>query len=149
VIRPVRDGDCDYVAAHMRQADRDEITASGVPDPLTALVFSVATSTLVWCATVDKRPACVFGVGTVSILGGIGSPWLLGTDDISRNPGAFIKHSRLYIRGMLDAYPHLTNHVDARNTRAVRWLRRAGFTVGEPEPHGPFALPFHPFEMRA
>ena len=149
LIRELQDGDCEYLAAHLRQADRDEIDACGVEDPLAALCFCAATSTQSWVGTVNGRVACVFGVGAISILGGIGSPWMLGTDDITRHPGAFIKHSLPYIRAMLAAYPRLENHVDARNTKAVRWLKRAGFTLHEPVPYGPKGMLFHPFEMRA
>lgn len=148
-VRPVQDGDIEHLAARMRQADRDEIAACGRPDPVVALRRCVALSDLLWTATTNDEVACMFGVGPLSLLGGVGTPWMLGTDLITQHPGAFIRHSRPYIAVMLAAYPHLHNYVDARNTRAIRWLKRAGFTVASPVPYGPNKMPFHPFEMKA
>jgi len=148
-FEPVTAADIEELVANMRQADRDEIAASGTPDPEEAITFSCASSS--WCRAVrfDGKLACIFGVGCVSLLTGTGAPWLLGTDVITKNQRAFIKHSRPYIRRMLQTYPRLVNMVDARNTRAIRWLERMGFKLYGPTPTGVQGLPFHPFEMRA
>lgn len=148
-MRALEPGDLETLAANMRQADRDEIAAAGIPDPLAALQSSAACSTECLTALFDGEVACVFGVGPISILLGIGAPWMLGSDQITRHPGAFITHARPYILRMLQAYPHLFNFVDARNSKAIRWLKRVGFTLHDPVPHGPLGMPFHPFEMKA
>lgn len=149
VVRPVAEGDIEELAANIRPADLAECIASGYDDPLIALRHSCAWSTKSWTGTADGRVGCVMGVGPVSLLGGIGSPWLLGTAEIEKNAGAFIRRTMPYIQLMLKAYPHLVNHVDARNTRSVRWLKRVGFTMHAPVPYGPYQMPFHPFEMKA
>ncbi len=149
LIRAVEPGDIEHVAEYMRQADRDEIEATGVPDPVEALSRSVKDSVLSWTGCVDGEPACVFGVVPISMLCGIGSPWLLGTNLIPKNAGAFIRHSTPYIHGMLREFPHLFNFVDVRNRKAIAWLKRSGFVLHEAVPYGPFGLLFHPFEMRA
>ena len=133
----------------MRPADIAECEASGHPNLLWTVKMSITMSSHCWTATVDGEVACIFGVGAVSLLGGQGCPWLLGTDHIDRNARVFIRRSVPYIHKMLEAYPHLLNFVDARNVRSIRWLRQVGFTVHDPVPHGPFHLPFHPFERRA
>lgn len=142
-------GDVEHVAARMRQADLDEIAATGVPDPVEALTRSIKDSVLCWTGCADGEPGCIFGVAPVSMLCGIGSPWLLGTELIPKNAGAFIRHSTPYIHGMLREFPHLFNFVDVRNRKAIAWLKRSGFVLSEATPYGPFGLPFHPFEMRA
>lgn len=148
VVRPVEPGDIEILAANMRQADIDEVGACG-HSPIEALEYSVKASMHCWTATGDGELACMFGVTPISMLGGIGCPWMLGTELITQNAGAFIRHSRSYIQEMLQAYPHLFNFVDARNAKAIRWLKRAGFTLHDPVPHGPYGMLFHPFEMKA
>lgn len=146
---PVTEGDIAELVANMRQQDRDELDAAGADDPEQAVVYSCAGSRFCWTARFDGKLACVFGVGTVSHLAGIGAPWLLGTDEIRRHQRAFIKHSRPYIEKMLKVYPELYNMVDARNSRAIRWLKRMGFSLAEAQPLGPKNMPFHPFKMEA
>jgi hypothetical protein len=53
-----------------------------------------------------------------------------------------------YIRMMLEDNPRLVNRVHARNSVAVRWLQRVGFTLhpATPEQNGEM---FHTFEMSA
>lgn len=110
---------------------------------------TVGTSAPGYVAWASDKMICIFGVVPLSIVTGRGMPWLLGTDEMERHPGAVMRISSRYIRGMAATFSHLSNHVDARNTRSVKWLRRLGFTVHEPEPFGPYGAPFHRFEMGA
>lgn len=147
-IVPAEAGHIRPVAAAMRQADRDEVWASARSTPLRALKRSLAISPLAWAGLLDGAPVCLFGVGAVSLLSGIGSPWLLGTDAIEANAMRFLRRNRAMVGQMLAAFPVLANHVDARNHLSIRWLRWLGFTLAPAVPYGPFGLPFHPFEMR-
>ena len=72
---------------------------------------------------------------------------MVGTDAIDRHAFAFIKGSRSAIRTLFAQWGRLYNLVDARNTRAVRWLRFLGFTIEKPIPYGVENLPFHPFHL--
>lgn len=148
-MRPVRPGDAEELAPRLRQADLDEIEAASGRDPLTVLRMSVSMSTHSWAVEIDDKISVLMGVCPLSMVGGTGVPWLLGSPAIERNAGAFIKQTLVYIPLMLEAYPHLFNLVDARNSKAIRWLKRAGFTLYDPIAHGPSNLPFHPFEMKA
>lgn len=148
LVRSVEPGDAEDLAPRLRQADLDEIAAAGAPDPLKALRESAALSTSSWTVEIDDEVAVMMGVCPISMLNGIGSPWLLGSDAVTRHAGAFIKQTLVYIPLMLEAYPHLFNVVDVRNTKAIRWLKRAGFTLGDPITHGPHNMQFHPFEMK-
>ncbi len=49
----------------------------------------------------------------------------------------------------LRTYRVLRNHVDARNSQAIRWLGWLGFTLKPAVPYGVARLPFHPFERSA
>jgi hypothetical protein len=147
-LLPVTRAHIAALAANMRRQDRDELKAWGYPDERTALVESVSAS--VWCrtCTVDGEVAAITGLGK----GGsdespFGIPWLLGTDLVPRHARVLARHAREYIPAMLQVYPRLVNHVHARNTVAVAWLRRVGFQLREPHLHPVTGEPFHVFEM--
>ena len=86
------------------------------------------------------------GVGPLSLLGGEGCPWLLGSDLVARHALAFARRNRAMVASWLRTYPVLRNHVDARNFQAIRWLRWLGFEVKPAMPYGVRRLPFDPFE---
>lgn len=136
-----------YIAPRLRAADLAEIAASTPLTPAEALKFSMEGSVLVWTALADGRPICMFGVAGACTSAGVGSPWMLGTDEIRRHPFGQ-RHGKAVLAAMLRLFPHLENHVDVRNKAAVAWLRWLGFTIHPARPHGPFGRPFHPFEMR-
>jgi hypothetical protein len=146
-VRPVAPGDCEVLAANLRQQDQNELDAAGHTNHLRAIRDGVARSDWAHTATVDGQVACIFGVAP---LGGLldprGVPWMLGTDLVPQNRRALARLAPRYIREMLQAYPHLLNTVHARNTLAVRWLARAGFTLHAPHDHN--GEPFQLFEMR-
>lgn len=149
-VREVQEGDGDIVLADLRPADLDECHALlGPGTEREAVEKSLKESALSWTFTVDGRVAAVFGVTPVSLLGGQGMPWLVGTPLIDRHPGAFIRLNRPYIRKMLGICPHLVNVVDARNVKSIVWLKKMGFTLLPAQPMGAAGLPFHPFFMEA
>lgn len=148
LVRPMREGDAEDLAPRLRHADLLELEAAGAPNALQALSESFKRSTLSWSVEIDGELACMMGVCPLSMLCGLGSPWLLGSEAVARNAGAFIKQTKIYIPIMLQAYPHLFNFVDVRNRKSVAWLRRAGFKVHDPVRVGPAKMLFHPFEMR-
>jgi hypothetical protein len=151
VERPPEPGDVDALLADMRQADRDEVAAMfGAEHIREAIETGIARSTpACWTLTIDGQVLCVGGVAPVSLLGGEGAPWMLATRLFERNRGALIRVAPSYIARMLAAFPHLLNVVDARNTKAIAWLRRVGFTILDPIIVGAEGRPFHPFLMDA
>lgn len=139
----------DYLAAHLRQQDRDEIAAAGLGDLRQALQLSVRMSQWTHLARVNGRPAAVFGLGkTGTLLAPVGIPWLLGTDDVRRHARVLQRMARDYIPRMLGEYPHLMNAVHVRNTVSIAWLKRLGFTFSPPFQNPWTGEPFHFFEMR-
>jgi hypothetical protein len=134
---------------HVRQADRDEVLASSGLPMDQVLGKCVSLSDMSWAGLVDDEVACLFGVRGLSMLSIDGVPWLIGTGLIEAHAKPFLRRSRKVVQVMLDRYPHLANHVDVRNTKAKQWLAWLGFTLHEPVPHGPYQMPFHPFDMKA
>lgn len=149
LIRPTEPGDAALLIANLRASDLAECEAYGRPDIAAGIEASVRRSLLCWTGLVDGELAAILGVAPVNVLGGMGSPWMLGTPVLDRHQRVLVRSTPEYIARMLKAFPHLVNFVHARNTTSVRWLRRLGFTLHEAVPFGPLGEPFHPFEMRA
>lgn len=147
IVRGVRDGDVEAIAANLRTADVEEIHgSSGHRDCLAVMRQGAEASALLWTIEVDGEPAGLFGVTPAD---GIGVPWMLGTPALERAPKQLTKLGRAYVRLMNDKYATLLNYVDARSLKSVYWLARLGFTVQkETEPYGVFGLPFHRFGMK-
>jgi hypothetical protein len=149
-IRPFDPADIDAVAGNIREADRRELEAwTGCSDLLPDLMASIEMSDRVWTGVLEGQPACLFGVAPGSILGAVGTPWLVSTPAIDRHPIAFLRACQPALRRMQSDYYVLRNFVDVRNTRVKRWLTWLGFELQEPVPFGPWGLPFHPFEWRS
>lgn len=149
-VRLPRRSDINAMVENMRPLDRQEIQASSGDDIHEALRRALSISTYRYAAAVDGELAMLGGVTTVSLLGGVGSPWLLGTTLLDRVPGALTRGCMGYLEGAKKQFPILVNYVDARNVKAIRWLKRLGFTISDsPVPYGPKGLPFYKFELRS
>lgn len=130
----------------IREADRREVMAASGRIPEAALQESVWGATESWAAMLNERPIAIFGVGPINILNGIGSPWMLGADELVSHSFYVVRMSRPYVERMHRTYPVLFNLVDERNTVSQRWLRWMGFRLYDPIPYGPFGVKFKPFE---
>lgn len=135
VTRPPRPADLEHVAANIRPMDRRECEEINQCDPLEGMRESVERSP--WSAAVISRDEliCIVGVAPHSndLLSGCGMPWLIGIDGIEAHPRAFAVLTGPVIRRMEQEYPRLSNVVHSENELSIRWLERAGFTLGEPE----------------
>lgn len=137
------------IAIHMRQADRDEVTASSGRSPFEALEYSLGRSVIARTVLVDGVPAGMFGCGDLSVLTKAGAPWLLGTDDLALAPLQFLRTSLDWRDKLFERYDVLRNLVDDRNAASIRWLKWLGFQFSEPIPVGRAGVPFRLFELRA
>lgn len=139
------------IAANVREADRLELLASSGTDPLTAMRRGLETTPETLTGLYDGEPACMFGVWPFSALGGMGAAWMIGSRVLDR-PGAqraLLRLSAPVVEYWSEHYPSLIyNFVDARNTRAIRWLRWLGFQFADPIPYGVDKVPFLPFYMK-
>lgn len=140
--RPPSGDDIVQVAKSMRLADVMEVAASSGLNPLEALIESVEDSTMAFTAVIDGKPAAIFGLihqGMSAVI------WMLGTDDLTKDRRLFTAETRRIMDGWADLYGVLHNFVDDENVDAQRWLRKAGFTLGEPVTYGVAQLPFRYF----
>lgn len=131
------------ILAGIREADRDELFALYRQTPAEVLGASFRLSQMAWTGLVDGVPVCMFGV--VKVDGDVGRPWMIGTADLDRYAMIFLRRCREQVEAMQRSFTHLENFVDVRNQKAIDWLRWLGFSFSEPEPMGPFSLPFYRF----
>ncbi|MEZ2409834.1 hypothetical protein AB6806_23870 [Bosea sp. RCC_152_1] len=136
-FRPAVTGDAYWVNRHLREADRQETIALGL-EPLAAILMSLRAGPSWVCVDDAGFPFALFGQGDAS-------PWMVGTDDIETNWRWFLRNTPEVIRLVQGDHPLISNAVDARNTRHVRWLAWAGFTLDRPitSPQGLEFIPFH------
>lgn len=117
------------IANRMRDIDRLECSIFG-RTPKQALRLSLASAAVAWTAKIDGRAEAMFGAAAVSSLEGIGSPWLLMTDDAVRHARALVVMGRRYSDQLHVLFARLENRVHADNEVAIRWLSRLGYTIG-------------------
>jgi hypothetical protein len=128
------------LSRRLREADRRELEACGV-DYLEALLQGVRDGPS-WTIIGDLgRVVALFGCSAS------GAPWLLATDDLETHWRWFLRNSQEIVRLMQGDHPIITNAVDTRNDRHVRWLRWAGFDLG-PIRTTPSGVPFQLFARR-
>ena len=138
------------IVPYLRQADVDEITAASGGSPKVAVAYSIVASRPGWAVELDGKPIVLFGAspalkkieGEYTV---IGSPWLVGTDEIEKYPVHFFRVSKDLIGVMKARYSHLENWTDERNTLSLRWLEWAGFVIEPAAPYGPYGKRFHRF----
>lgn len=75
-------------------------------------------------------------------------PWLLTTDAVCRHPMLFYRASKVIVREIREAYPMLVQAIHKDHLSALSWIRRLGFTVGEPVPFGQRGELFCPVVLR-
>ena len=113
------------IAAHLRQADIDEINALNGLSPALAVAYSIAYSERGAAVSIDGVLSAVFGVAH-------GVIWLVATDEISKHPVAFFRVSRRIFNDICNGYSKLENWVDARHSLSLRWLKWLGFNISTP-----------------
>lgn len=135
-----------FIAANIRQADKDELWASHHFTPEQGILVARGMSLVSYAVSIDGCMFMAFGVAPLGYRRGV-SPWMLATDDIHRFPITFYRHTRNEVARMFEAYQYLENHVDSRNVLSIRWLKWCGFKMHPAEPFGVEQLPFHRFSL--
>ncbi|QCW21972.1 hypothetical protein JessAGP_042c [Caulobacter phage Jess A] len=146
-IRAATLGDAVWFSTRLREADRLEVEAACGKDVETALRHAVQASALAWVASKNGLPIVL--LGCADFTPGVGSPWLMATDEALRLGPALTALAKERVALVRKTWPKLLNYVDARNLVSVRWLKRIGFKIHETVPYGVNDEPFHPFSMGA
>ena len=125
---PATDEDIRAVAANMRAIEVEECRAFG-RSPEEALQRGRKAARICHAARLNGEPVAVYGLLVISLMGGVGSPWMLGTDEIGRHGRDLMRIARATVAEWQAVTPFLHNNVHAENAVSIRWLTRLGFTV--------------------
>jgi hypothetical protein len=116
--------DCSSLARVLRDADIAEVKASSGLSPGDALLRAYVLSHDCFTVEDSTGPVCMFGVVRDSKT--TGRIWLLGSDRMFLYRRQLLTEPRLWLDHWRQKYKVLTNFVDARNVRHVRWLEHMG-----------------------
>lgn len=146
-IRPARFEDCALVAAVVRPQDAEECLAASGKGVQEALESGFPFTEKAWTGFVDGEVIGMAGVSTHPHMPEVGVPWMMTSKLMDKVAMQFLRINRDKVDEMKEGHQLLKNYVDARNVKAIRWLKWLGFTILPAEPFGVAGLPFHPFEM--
>lgn len=145
IIRPATLRDVVDIVPRLRQSDIDECEAlAGKGSVLRMAVATVVGSVIAMTYVRDGKVTAMFGVAG-RLLDEEGSPWMFGTDDIVGR--SVVREGRRHVPMMLRLFKRLSNVVDTRNEKSIRWLKSLGFKFEKAVPVGPSGVLFYPFSM--
>lgn len=146
-VRPAVFEDCAAVAAVVRPEDEAECLAASGLSVREALERGFPFTTVAYTGYVDDQIVGMAGVSHIPEKPEIGIPWMMTSKLMDKVAGQFLRVNRDRLDEMKEGHQLLVNYVDARNVKAIRWLKWLGFYIFEAEPYGVSGLPFHRFEM--
>jgi hypothetical protein len=114
----------------MRAADVEEVRAFG-RTPKGALRLGLRASVDCMTVLIDGKPEAIMGLTPKNLLEGEGTPWMLGTDEVYGHPRAWLTLMPRMLERWCDSTRTLTNLIGKKNARAIRLLRRLGFSIGK------------------
>lgn len=145
-----------HVARHLCAADKREVRVSTGGSEEYAVMESYWVSRECYSARLYTPLASaflLFGVADDPVVPGLGSVWLLSTQEIRQAWLPVLRQTKLYLPLLTQRYPlGVHNYIDARNTAHLRWCLKVGFrVVGNVvinshdfiQVHYPCALPQH------
>jgi hypothetical protein len=129
IIREARVADAVALAPRLREADRRECIANTGITPEFILPHSVATPGSTWALEANGECIGLFGVDTVFGHPQFGIIWMVTSDEILKHRRQLLRDTPVLLDKIHQTYPLLGNHVDARNTVHIRWLKWLGFSM--------------------
>lgn len=137
--------DAEVMAPRMREADALEVYRAAGFAPMEALIRSMMESDgRAHALYFDGEPAAMFGLVRPEVLGPLGIPWLLTTDAFGKHPVTAFRIAKAMISEWSKECPVLLQMVDEEYVSARHFLKRLGFTIHPPVPHGVARAPFCP-----
>lgn len=129
-VQPATSADVAYLATLLEDAP----AAMDWPekDPSHRLLEACAFSTQIWAARrlSDGSTSALWGVTPRLDNPEIGYLWMLAAAAFDEDTREFSMLCRLVFTEMLDQFPRLEQHIDARKDRTLDLLRGLGFQIG-------------------
>lgn len=147
-VRQATLADAQSVAQRLRPQDRAEVLAAGGVAPTAVFPAAVVEGREIMAGGLaeDDRAEVLFGCDPMFGDPSVGIVWMVSTDVIYEHPYEFARTARHILSIYHDRHQVLTNFVDARNTRHIRWLKWQGFhMIRRVETFGAQSLPFIEF----
>ena len=142
-VRKSTKEDARYIATNLREADKMELKALGIQNNYACLKDAIS-ETVCYTGYLYEKPVTMFGISPIEA--GVGSVWLLGTDDIAeRMPVSFLKYSKRLLPHLMEWYTIACNMVDKRNTVHINWIKWLGFSFIREVTFGPENNIFYEF----
>ncbi|PBB68144.1 hypothetical protein CK228_13625 [Mesorhizobium sp. WSM4312] len=144
-IRRAKVADAIFLAPRLRSADRDECKAALGMEPEVVLPLLVQQGNYVWAGVEPSGE--VFGLFGVDPSGPyMGIVWMVSSPAIMNYRRELIGLTPKWLKRLHKVRPLLGNHIDARNTTHIRWLKRMGFSfLRTHDEFGVEKRPFHEF----
>ena len=102
--------------ANMRAIDKLEVSCFGY-SPSKAVELSVADSDVTFTVLSNRQKVmAIFGAGVRDEA----YIWLLGTDELERNPKPFLRHCRKWVNAFVESYGSVSNWIHADNLICLR-----------------------------
>jgi len=127
----------------MRQEDKDEIWHLARVTPGEALNMSIGCPGMKRAVLLDGRVVFLYGVCDAGE--GVGIPWMLASQLLTKVRKQFLRESKEALEEMFDGYHTLRNVAWSKNREHIRWLRWLGFEFKPAEPMGPDGELYHEF----
>lgn len=147
-IRRATVADAVDLAPRLREADKNEFRAFLGLEPEVVLPFDIQSGTgETWALIGDHEEVIgLFGVQPVDQHPTFGIVWAVSSPDIFKYRRELIRRTPEMLDMLHRRFPLIGNHIDARNTVHIGWLKRYGFSFLRTIPEfGVERRPFHEF----
>ena len=128
--------DVKYLTDNIRKEDAAEVLALGLTIENAFLTPTKSKSAITYTAEYDGQPMCMFGIYKEIALCDTAIIWMLGTKDVGKCPKELLYVTKALISEGLLVNRELTNYVDIRYKKSLRWLKHLGFNLSAPEKIG-------------
>lgn len=133
------------LANNLRTGDAIEAAATGRPCRH-LLIALWKNSVAPRVALVDGKVAAAWGCSS-SLLVSEGEPWLFTTPVVEQAPVSCLKQGRREVASMLREHQTLVSSVACDYTKAIRFLKKLGFSIDSKQVAGPTGVFFHEIRM--
>jgi hypothetical protein len=147
-VRPATLADVLTVAERLREEDRAEVLAAAGVDPRLVFPAQLREGREMFAAGIETedRAEILFGCDPMAGDPSVGIIWLVSTPVMYDHPVEFVMTSKRIFRDYQDRFQVLTNFVDVRNERHIKWLKWLGcHMIRRVEKFGAQSLPFIEF----
>lgn len=137
--------DAAYIAANLKQNNRQEIIAAIGDNALNDILRSMKRSKMLGCFKANGVPVAIYGVIPDSLLSDTGVVWLLFSDETMQHRRVVGRYTKRGIQAILTHFSKVYNWVDVGNKDIIRWLQWLGAEIKGPYKHGIYGLPHYYF----